>query len=352
MKKLAQKLRKRTAAPESERITNETVSEHRKRILASGRKFKYPLQYSRHKLVINTIIISILAVVLVVVFGWWQLYPQQNTSAFAYRVVSVLPLPVAEVDGERVRYSDYLLHYRSSEHYLQEEEQAILSGEDGERQRSYIKQRSMRNVIADAYAMKLARANGITVTDQEVTDAIKQQIEARDITERTYYATIQNYFNWNKTEHGRVMYMQLLRQKVAYDIDGEARATAEQVRELVAPLKPSSSWGAVIKKNQSSLPGATHGVSGMVPKSNRDGGLAEAAAKLKQGETSQIIMSSTDEGYYYSVIRLINSSETHVSYEFVTIPLTKFQTQLDALYDDGKVNVFINVSPRDEGGSE
>lgn len=352
MKKLVQKLRKRTATPESERITNETVSEHRKRILAGGRKFKYPLQYSRHKLVINTIIISTLAVVLVVVFGWWQLYPQQNTSAFAYRVVSVIPLPVADVDGEKVRYSDYLLHYRSSEHYLQEEERVVLTGEDGERQKAYIKQQSMRNVVADAYAMKLAQANGTEVTDQEVTDAIQQQITARGITERTYYATIQNYFNWDKAEHRRVMYMQLLRQKVAYDIDKEARATAERTRELVASLKPTSSWKALIEKNQSTLPGVAHGVSGMVPKSNRDGGLAEAAAKLKQGEVSQIIMSSTDEGYYYSIVRLIDSSETQVSYEFITIPLTKFQTQLDALYSDGKIKVYIGVSPRGEEASE
>ena len=40
------------------RITNDTVAEHREKVLAGGRKLKYPLQYTRRKLVRNTILIS------------------------------------------------------------------------------------------------------------------------------------------------------------------------------------------------------------------------------------------------------------------------------------------------------
>ena len=56
MKKLRRKKRSAEAEQPS-RITNETVAEHRERILAGGRRFKYPVQYARHRLVINTIII-------------------------------------------------------------------------------------------------------------------------------------------------------------------------------------------------------------------------------------------------------------------------------------------------------
>ena len=55
MKKLTAKLRRQK--PEEEkpsRITNETVAEHREQILAGGRKFKYPVQYAKHKLVLNS----------------------------------------------------------------------------------------------------------------------------------------------------------------------------------------------------------------------------------------------------------------------------------------------------------
>ncbi len=48
------KRRQNQATSKPEHITNETVSEYRERILAGGRKFKYPVQYARHRLVIKT----------------------------------------------------------------------------------------------------------------------------------------------------------------------------------------------------------------------------------------------------------------------------------------------------------
>lgn len=114
-----------------QRITNETVAEHRERILAGGRRFKYPMQYARHRLVFNTVIITVAALLLITLVGWWQLYPMQNTSTFFYRVTRVIPLPVASVDGEQIRYSDYLMYYNSSAHYLQRSEQLNLQSEDG-----------------------------------------------------------------------------------------------------------------------------------------------------------------------------------------------------------------------------
>ena len=44
MKKIVQSLRRKKEVEAPQRITNDTVTEHRKRVLAGGRKFKYPLQ--------------------------------------------------------------------------------------------------------------------------------------------------------------------------------------------------------------------------------------------------------------------------------------------------------------------
>src|SRR6478735_9399643 len=108
MKKPSLKKRnKQVEAPS--RITNETVAEHREQILAGGRKFKYPHQYERHKLVFNVLIIGVVTVILFGIVTWWQLYPMQNTSNFFYRVTRIIPMPVAMVDGAQVRYGDYLM---------------------------------------------------------------------------------------------------------------------------------------------------------------------------------------------------------------------------------------------------
>src|SRR5664279_913096 len=173
MKKLILKrFRKTHEAPS--RITNETVAEHRERILAGGRRFKYPMQYARHKLVVNAIIIILVTVLTLILVGWWQLYPVQNTSTFFYRVTRVLPLPVASVDGQQVRYGDYLMHFNGSAHYLQQSEQVDLNSDDGKRQLDFIKRKSMDKVIADAYAAKLAREQNIIISDAEIDAVIEQ----------------------------------------------------------------------------------------------------------------------------------------------------------------------------------
>lgn len=57
MKKLLKRITKRSnPEPLPNRITTETVAQHREQILAGGRRFKYPIQYARHKLVINAIL--------------------------------------------------------------------------------------------------------------------------------------------------------------------------------------------------------------------------------------------------------------------------------------------------------
>lgn len=347
MKKLLTKLRKSPSSQPPERITNDTVSEHRRRVLEGGRKFKYPLQYSRHKLVINTVIISILALIVVGVFGWWQLYPQQNTSAFTYRVTSAIPLPVAKVDDSYVRYSDYLMKFRSAEHYLQQKEQSVLNGEDSQRQRDYLKRQSLRDVIADTYAVNLAEKNDVTVSDEELENflASQRRIDGGEITERTHYAVIQDYYDWSPSEYGHVMKIKLLREKVAYAIDESARELTKQVGSLLAAADQKESWKKVIEKqlesDQSSK--VTAGVSGMVPKTNQDGGLAAAVANLKRGEVAGPIKSSVEDGYHYAFVKLIDSNSTQVNYEFVTIAVTELSSQIEKLYKDGAVQVFIGV---------
>lgn len=347
VKKILQTVRRKPKQSVPERITNETVLEHRRRVLAGGRKFKYPLQYSRNKLVINTIIITIAALLLASLFSWWQLYSRQTTSQFAYRMTSVIPLPVAQVDGERVRYSDYLLKFRSAEHYLQQKEQASLSGEDGERQRTYLRRQSLEDVIADTYAVKIARERNITITDDELSSFLREarSIEGGEITERTHYAVIRDYYDWSPAEYEHIMRIKLLRQKAVFAIDEAATAAIERVQQLTAG---NDSWGDIAKDYYNDGVELLYGTSGMVPKTNQDGGMATAASQLAEGEVSEVLLSTTEDGYYYSLVRPVDSNETHVNYEFLQVPLTEFESQLAALYQDNKVRIYIDVPSKEE----
>jgi len=344
MKRLLNKFHKRKNDTQpSSRITSDTVAEHRERILAGGRRFKYPIQYARHKLVFNAIFISVIALAIVVAVGWLQLYSAQNTSEFMYRITKVLPLPVANVDGQPVLYSDYLMKYLSSVHYLEQKEQVSLKTDDGKRQIEYIKQQSMQDAIADAYALKLSKDMGITVSDSDLEGFLKDQRQSSDgeISEQTYDAVILDYYGWSPDEYRHVTYGKLLRQKVAYAIDKAA-------------LSASDSVNASLKKNPSTnfktLPATfagkadtkvSYGVSGFVPKTNQDGGLAVVASKLKKNQISAVIKSTVGDGYY--VVRLLDVNDTQVSYEFIKVSLTEFTESLSNINSSDKVKKFISI---------
>lgn len=343
MKKLINRIRKRKDLPPSSRITSETVAEHREHILSGGRKFKYPIQYVRHKLVINAIIISVSAVIVAIIIGWWQLYPMQNTTEFMFRVTKVIPVPVAAVDGQPVLYSDYLMKYLSSVHFLETKEQLNQKTDDGKRQIEYIKQQSLQDAISDAYAKKLAQTMGISVSDSEFKTFLKEkrQISNGEISEQSYNAIVLDWFGWSPDEYRHMTESKLLSQKVAYALDKDALATANKVGNAVKadPKSDFKNLAATIAK-QSGL-AVSYGTSGWVPLYNQDGGLATGAAKLKAQAVSGIIKSSLGKGYY--VVRLLDVSDSQIKYEYVQVPLTAFAKALAQVEKEHKVSRYISV---------
>lgn len=346
MKKLVSKILRRDTPAEPSRITNDTVAEHRERILAGGRRFKYPIQYARHKLVFNAIIISIAALAVIITVGYWQLYPAQNNSEFIYRVTKVLPLPVAYVDGEPVPYSDYLMKYLSSVHYLEQKEQVSLKSDDGKRRVEYIKQSAMDDAIADAYARKLASKLKISVSDIELEAFLKTQRQSSDgeVSQQTYDAVVLDYYGWSPEEYRYAMKVKILRQKVTYAVDTNAKGVSETLSAQVkAPGANLQAIAADINKAEAGK--VVYGSSGLVPRTNQDGGLALTAATLTKGAVSDAVKSTSGEGYYY--VRLLDSNDAQVSYDYIQIPLKTFSEQLKAIIKDNKVSRLISVTPLD-----
>jgi hypothetical protein len=343
MKKLINKLHRKNKTPLPTRITSETIEQHREHILAGGRKFKYPIQYARHKLVINAIIISIAAVVVALAIGWWQLYLEQNTSEFMYHVTKVIPVPVAYVDGQPVLYSDYLMKYLSSIHYLERKEQLNIKTDDGKRQVEYVKQKSMEYVIENAYASKLASNQGITVSGPELDKYLKdlRQTSAGEISEQTNDAVILDYYGWTPDEYRYMVGKELLRQKVSYSMDKNAQTIASSVKSALTkdPAPILKTLAATVSNTFGAK--AVYGASGWVPKTNQDGGLALEASKLKKLEISPVIKSTLGDGYY--VIRLLDINSSQVSYEYINVPLTAFTKSLNGVEKDNKVTKFIAI---------
>jgi hypothetical protein len=342
MKKLRIKLPGRKKQTVPMRITNETVAEHREHILTGGRRFKYPMQYARHRLVINTIAVTAATVLIVLAVAWQQLYIAQNTSDFFYRVTRIVPVPVASVDGSLVSYGDYLMYFSSSRHYLVQSEQLNISSADGKRQIDYIKRKSLDNVIADAYARKIATERKLTVTDDRIDSIVSKDRDTANgrISQETYDASALNILGWTPNEYRKDIKSKLLRQDVSYAIDDKARVLQQKAVNLIAST--SGDFDAVAKQlGGEGVSKVTAGVSGFVPLANKDGGLSAAAATLTKGQVSSAIKSTSGTGYFF--VKLLDRTDTQVSYAYLQVPLTEFDARVQQLKADKKIKEYIDV---------
>lgn len=339
-KKLKDKVSKRTESRESQidKITNTTLEEQRREILNKGKKFKYPVQYSKNRLVGNASIIAL--VILITGLGslLYQLYKAQNTSEFIYRF-TVIPFPVAKVDGEIALYRDYLMEYRANMQIANAKKDEIEGANNTNALSTLNKSKAMKNAIANAYAQKIARELGISVSDKEIREVFDAQRKTQntELTESALYKIAADNYGLSPNEYRRMFIeLPLLRRKVTTQIDKNADKLKNEVSKYLS--ENSNNFSKAVEyfgdKIEYSKPGK-------VRKTNIDGGRSKIAAGLKVGEVSKPFISNSGDGYY--IVKLIEKTDNEVSYESIKIKFTEFNKRLEQLEKDGKIQKYIKV---------
>ncbi len=332
--------RRKTEKPSlPSRITNETVAEHREQILAGGRRFKYPVQYARHKLVLNTVIIAFVSVLLLAGLAFQQLYFAQNSDDFMYRFTQLVPVPVATIASEPVRYSDYLMQYRASEFWLRKYDETKLDSADGRRLLAGIKRQVLDNAEANAYAAKLAREMHITVTTADVNNAVARKRNTADgqITQEAYDASTMMLYGWSPAEYRQAIKESLVKAKVAFAIDTNAKDLADKASSLIASGKDLGAVASALGN------GVAIQSPGLIDTTSSFSGLnVSNVAALPLNKVSGPLKSSTDDGYYF--VKVTQKTDTQVNFDFIEIKLTAFNAKLADLKKTHQIHEFITIN--------
>lgn len=344
MKKMLSKVFRKSRPPETGgRITNETVAEHRERVLAGGRKFKYPLQYTTHRILFISILISILALIIFVCFFVWQLYFAQAYDRFTYGLTRVLPVPVAKVDTEFVRYSDYLSELRSAVHYLTTKEAVNFNATDGKRQLDFYKRLALDKAIRNALVSKLAGDHNITVTAKEVDDFVRHQLESKKlgVTEEDYKRVINDYYDRTFDEYKNAVRQELLHKKVNATLDTDSRAKAQSVVDQV--VLTGVNFGDLARAlSEDPVTAASGGDVGFVSKDSEDpnGLIAAAQALQSPGQIAGPIEGV--DGFY--VVQLTEKRDTgDIRFAKIFFAYKVVDQKLAALKEQHKISEFIKV---------
>jgi parvulin-like peptidyl-prolyl isomerase len=323
-------------------ITNETVAEHREQVLKGARKYIYPLQHSKHKIVVISTTLFIATVVALFTYGAVSLYKLQSTSTFVYRMTQVVPFPIARVQGSFVSYESYLFELRHYMHYYETQQKLSFQSPEGQQQLENYKQRALQRVVDDAYVKHLAKQNNVTVTNHEVDTEIATVREQNrlGISNQVFEDVLRDFWGWSLTDFKRSLRQQILARKVVSKLDSGAHAKADAA---LAGLKAGMPFADAAKK-YSDDPITRDGggaYAGVIDKSNRDINARVAAAlfALKAGEYSSII----DTGYSLEIVRLDSFEGDKARASHIQVNFKDISEYLNPVKDKQKARIYIKI---------
>ncbi len=314
------------------RITNDTVADHREEVLSSARKYIYPLQHSKHRVV--RISLSLLALVLMAFFviSGLSLYKLQATSGFMYDVTRIIPFPVAKAGDRWVSYESYLFELRHNMHYYQTQQQANFATKDGKTQLDRLRQQAMVQVIQDAYVKKLADQHKVSVSNQIVDNQVNLLKRENRLgnNDRVFREVLNEFWGWNVTDFRRELQQQLLQQAVVTKLDTATDARAEAALQQLLKGADFAKLAAELSDDPTTkLTGGQY--PNPITLSDRDvpPALTSELFKLKPGQTSAII----NTGYTLEIIKVVdggNVSRHAAHLQFTLKDITAYTRPLQA----------------------
>lgn len=343
VKKLARKLRKKPEEPNSPgRITNDNIAEHREEVLKGARKYIYPLQHSKHRLVVISITLFIIAVVAFFTYCVLSLYQIKSTSNFLYKVTKVVPFPIARIGSSFVAYEDYLFEVEHYTHYYETQQKLDLNSDAGKQQLADFKKRALDKVINDAYIQKLAEQNGVSVSNQELEDQIRIVKNQNRLggNEKEFEAVLKDYWGWSMSDFKRSLRSQLLTQKVISHLDTD---THDRANVALAQLKQGKDFSQLAK--EISEDPATKEAGGeygfLIDQNNRDISpkTVEALYKLKPGQYSEVV----DTGYGLEIVKNIEVKGNQIRAAHIFFGYKEIDQYINDLKDKQPTRTYIKT---------
>lgn len=332
---------KRSSNPEPPKegvssVTNNSVSHHRDEILQRAQKFKYPFHRSKHRIAIISIGVVVAAVVLLGSFMVLRLYKWQNTTDFTRRVTSILPFPVANVNGERTSYESYLFELNSSIHWQEKYGTTDLKSPDGQRQIEYLKRSALDKAMTNTVAGTLADKNNISVSNEEI-DAVVGRIKAGG---GNLDQILSEQYNFTESELRRSIKNSILQRKVAHELDKDAPKRAEAI---LAQITGGLAFSEAAKNSSEDLETKQlAGDIGVVEKgrANLPDEVTEAIFKLQPNQVSGVISTSGD----YFIAKVTEKvDENRVRVSLIRIKVKDMSQYLQEYRDQGKVKEYIKL---------
>ena len=325
---------------EKSRVTNETVAAHREEILRGARKYIYPLQHTKNRLVIISIGVFLASLIAFFSYLAYSLYQQKSYSDFMYKVTKVIPFPIARIGSNFVAYENYLFEIKHYVHYYETQQELDFESEQGTAQLNEFKKRALDKIVNDAYIKKLANERNIEVTDQEIEDQItivRNQNRLSDSDEELE-AILKDYWDWSIDDFKRSLKFQLLAEKVVSALDTEAH---KRMQSIEGRLKRGEDFAKLAKEISEDETTTARGgeISFLIDQNNRDISpkTVEALFALKEGQFSGVI----NVGYGLQIVKNLKKSGDKIKASQIVVNFQDIEKYLNDIKDEKPTRTYI-----------
>ncbi len=327
------------------RITNDNVAEHREEVLSGARKYIYPLQHSKHRIIILTTSILIAIVLLFTTISVLMLYRQQTTSSFMYQVTKVIPFPIARTGNTLIAYENYLFELRQYIHYHETQQQLSFESDEGKAQLTDYKKRALDDVVNHAYIKKIAEENNITVSDEEINNQIRIAREQNRLgsTDEIFEDVLRNYWDWSTDDFKRSLSDELLAQKVTRALDQD---TENRAKEALAKLEAGADFAEVAKEYSNDEGTKENGGEfGLVDANNRNVSqqTVDTLFKLEEGQYSDITVTPYRTGYALEIVKNVGREGDKIEGAHIIFMLNDLSGVLNDMKEKQPYRLYISL---------
>ncbi len=330
------------------KITNETIATHREEVLKGARKYIYPLQQSKHRIIVITGSVIVAAVLGLMVYCSLALYKFYQYNTFLYRVTQVVPFPIAKAGGHYVTYENYLFELRHYVHYYESQQQRNFAGADHQQLVTFRKQ-ALQNVINSAYIKQLAGQHHIGVSSGEVNLRL-EEVRAQNRlggNNKVFADVLRSYWGWSINDFKRSLKQQILAEKVtaALDNGGNQKAAA-----VVSQAKAGADFAALAKQMSDDPTAKDNGGDYGFPITKTNPNLPPEVItvlfSLKNGEVSNIILASpvlASQGPSLQVVKVTGITGNTVAAQHIVINLKDISGDVKNLRQQKPAHTYIHL---------
>lgn len=323
-------------------ITNETIAEHREEVLKGARKYIYPLQHSRRKIVWLSLIIFIVTVVTFFSYAALSLYRFESTSTFIYRVTQIVPFPIARAQGRFISYESYLFELRHYMHYYETQQKLNFETDEGREQLEEFKKQAMDQVIGDAYVKQLAEENKVSVSTQEVDQeiAVVRQQNRLGTSDQVFEDVLRDFWGWSVNDFRRSLRQQILARKVAAKLDTDAQS---KISSAQAELNDGVSFEDAAKKYSDDEAtrdaGGDYGID--IDRANRDisARVTDVIFSQDPGQVSEVI----DTGYSLEIVKTISVENGKARAAHIQVNLKNINEYVDQAKEQSQPTRYVQL---------